>query len=841
MLIDRTHRKWFFVSAIILAVATAAYVVYANRMPNGPRGGTVVGLIFGIIGSLMMTFAGLLAGRKQFPIAELPIPFTGKRLRLGSAQFWLRGHIWLGVLSVPMIFYHSGFAWGGLVENALWITFGIVVLSGLYGLVVQQVFPRFLTSRVPVETFVQQVPYQCTRTKILSDRLVADACGRLEVPHEPLFPVFQKIADFYKSAGKDDKGQWLNVVGDEHRSLFLDLAIYAKQNRMIRMEADFAKFLAEVYVGIDADAAPAKATPAKPSPNPPASTAADTGAPADAPPAAGKKLSPLEQMRAKAAGGGGPPGAAQASAPAKAGSPLERARAQAGAASPSSGNGDTDSAPAAASSKPMSKLEQARAAAKQASTGGTKSSPLERARQQSPAGPASGKPLSKLEQARAQAAAEKAAGADSTKAPSKPGRADAPAKSAPAKSAPAAPAPAAAAGQNAPMSAEQVEQEVGKIRDVLQNQYGYDAERADFAAEQPRKFLAPGATQPEAPKPAAAQPAAPKPAASEIPRAKRAKGRHRANISINRSMTIADLVECVELACPFCEFEVQLRDRGLLGRAARCPNCREKFLLVEPEESAEAESEPVAVAADASPLERARAQGASKRAAAGDGGKLSPLDRARAQAADRRGAAAPAASAPTADQSPTGKKSPLDRAREQAGKVDKPQAKPASPLEKMRAQAAAKGKSAEKPVKQPAMPGVAQKKPPASPKPAAKKPAGSPAAAGPIPRLDDLKAFYLGEVRPFLDFHSDVDGQLATTDLAGRMFAQMRVELPTQLHPILGELEQNCEQRRQFAIQKRIHRWLHWWLAFHIPASAALFVLFVLHVVMALRVTPWAM
>ncbi|HUG92700.1 MAG TPA: hypothetical protein VML55_17800 [Planctomycetaceae bacterium] len=864
MLIDRTHRKWFFVSAIIFAVATAGYVVYASRMPNGPRGGSVVGLIFGIVGSLMMTFAGLFAGRKQFPIAEIPIPLTGIRLRLGSAQFWLRGHIWLGLLSVPMILFHSGFAWGGPVEKALWITFGVVVASGLYGLVVQQVFPRFLTSRVPMETFVQQIPYQCTRTKILSDRLVAEVCGALDVRDDPLFPVFARVSEFYNAASKDDKDKWIDVVGDENRSLFLGLATHAKQSRLIRMEADFAKFLQDVYAGLSSGGAarPAAArragTPAA-AQQPADSDTADappTPTPSPSPSPKAAKASPLEQMRARAAGG------------AKPASPLERARAQAGAETgvetidaPIPGNGDPAAEAPGRSAKPASKLEQARAAARKQADEGAKPAPHERGRPAGPATGAGGKPLSKLEQARL-AATHKAdappapdAAASSAAVKEPPAASPAAAPSARPSAAPKANNAAPARAEQQPMPAEQVDQEVGRIRDLLRNEYGYDDERANFAAEQPRQFLAPQTAKPPEP---------------EYPRAKPAKSRHRASLPGSRSMTVSDFVDCVELACPFCEFEVQLRERSFLGRPARCPNCREKFLLVEPDDEDAAAPEPAAARANASPLERARAQGAKESAPAA-GQKLSPLERARAQAAAKQGEAPappPPAASPAAPTSaaPSGKKSPLDRAREQAAAKagDKPApasadsppaaAKAASPLEKVRAQAAARGQPADaksKPAGKPPagkpMPGVAQKKPAAASKPAASKPgaskpgAKSAAPVGPIPRTDDLKAFYLNDVRPFLDVRSRIEGQLATTDMASRVFTQMRVELPTELHPILGELEQNCEQRRQFAVQKRIHRWLHCWLAFHIPASAALFVLFVIHVVTALRVTPWAM
>jgi hypothetical protein len=66
--IDDTHRKWFAGSVIGLAVATAVYVLYSVRSAQGPRGGSVLGLTFGIVGFSFMLFAGLLGLRKKFPI-----------------------------------------------------------------------------------------------------------------------------------------------------------------------------------------------------------------------------------------------------------------------------------------------------------------------------------------------------------------------------------------------------------------------------------------------------------------------------------------------------------------------------------------------------------------------------------------------------------------------------------------------------------------------------------------------------------------------------------------------------------------------------------------------------
>lgn len=52
---------------------------------------------------------------------------------------------------------------------------------------------------------------------------------------------------------------------------------------------------------------------------------------------------------------------------------------------------------------------------------------------------------------------------------------------------------------------------------------------------------------------------------------------------------------------------------------------------------------------------------------------------------------------------------------------------------------------------------------------------------------------------------------------------------------IINALEEYCDQRRQFDVQKRLHHWLHSWLPFHIGLSVAVSVLLVFHVITALR------
>jgi hypothetical protein len=162
VLIDKTHLGWGIGSAAALGVATAGYALSVAG-PGEGSGGSIAGLMFGIASLAAMTFAGLLAVRKKFP-----------GLRLGSAQFWLRGHIWLGLLSVPLAFYHSSFRFGGTLETALMIVFLAVIASGVYGLAMQQMLPRFLKVRVPLETFPQQIPHLCQKFLEEGDQLIKD-------------------------------------------------------------------------------------------------------------------------------------------------------------------------------------------------------------------------------------------------------------------------------------------------------------------------------------------------------------------------------------------------------------------------------------------------------------------------------------------------------------------------------------------------------------------------------------------------------------------------------------------------------------------------------------------
>ena len=169
MRIDRTQRPWIIATVLLAVVSTIAYVVYALEVPGGARGGTAIGLAFGIVGYGMMLYAGLLGARKKVPT-----------WRIGRAQTWMRGHLWLGLLSLLLILYHAGFAFRGPLTLVLMLLFFIVIGSGILGAVVQHYVPGLMTSEVPLETIYEEIPHVRAQLREEADQLAASICGSLD-------------------------------------------------------------------------------------------------------------------------------------------------------------------------------------------------------------------------------------------------------------------------------------------------------------------------------------------------------------------------------------------------------------------------------------------------------------------------------------------------------------------------------------------------------------------------------------------------------------------------------------------------------------------------------------
>jgi len=141
-----THRKWVLASAGGVVIAAVAYVPHAMSVRTKPFGGTAMGITYGAAGLALMIFAGLLGAREKVPA-----------WRVGRMQAWMRAHLWLGLLSFPVILFHAAFSFGHGLTWWLMVIFTVVTASGILGTLLQQYLPRMMTRQVPLETTFEQI------------------------------------------------------------------------------------------------------------------------------------------------------------------------------------------------------------------------------------------------------------------------------------------------------------------------------------------------------------------------------------------------------------------------------------------------------------------------------------------------------------------------------------------------------------------------------------------------------------------------------------------------------------------------------------------------------------
>jgi hypothetical protein len=174
LLIDSRQKSWFLATVALGLLAGLVYAWFDYSTPGGFTGGSVIGMWYGIIGSGLMVYAGLLSTLRKVPSLWW----------LGSRKVWLKGHIWLGLLSELIILFHSGFHWGGPLERVLWVVLTLTIATGILGLILQQFLPTMITRRIACEVPYEQIPHLCSLIRRKADALIDNLCGPFDVKQQ---------------------------------------------------------------------------------------------------------------------------------------------------------------------------------------------------------------------------------------------------------------------------------------------------------------------------------------------------------------------------------------------------------------------------------------------------------------------------------------------------------------------------------------------------------------------------------------------------------------------------------------------------------------------------------
>ncbi|HEX4138966.1 MAG TPA: hypothetical protein VHY09_01360 [Candidatus Methylacidiphilales bacterium] len=191
MIIDRKHVGWGIGTAIASFVVAILYLANTNPAalekhgihlalpawfgPSPPlaanEGVTPLGLIYGTAALLIFIFAALLGSRRNHP-----------GWPLGKIQSWLRAHIWLTIFTIPLVAFHCGFHGGGpMTQFLLWL-YAFVMVSGFWGLFLQNVIPKLMREQLPQEVIFEQIPFVRGQLIAQAETIRDDLARELQAP-----------------------------------------------------------------------------------------------------------------------------------------------------------------------------------------------------------------------------------------------------------------------------------------------------------------------------------------------------------------------------------------------------------------------------------------------------------------------------------------------------------------------------------------------------------------------------------------------------------------------------------------------------------------------------------
>src|SRR5205085_2069837 len=83
--------------------------------------------------------------------------------------------------------FHSGLLWGNRLTLWMMVLFVIVLVSGIVGVILQNIVPKNMLELVKMETSYEQIPYVIDKLKMEAEDIVVASCGLLpgSVPRAP--------------------------------------------------------------------------------------------------------------------------------------------------------------------------------------------------------------------------------------------------------------------------------------------------------------------------------------------------------------------------------------------------------------------------------------------------------------------------------------------------------------------------------------------------------------------------------------------------------------------------------------------------------------------------------
>lgn len=232
MPVARSGVVWRRIFIVLLAVVVAAFVWSLRR--EYPHGGSLIGLIYGTAGYLLILLLAYYGIRKR-----------SYRSTFGTMEQWLQSHIYLGLLVLVLLVLHTGGRFNDTVAVTTLILAAVVILSGIAGAIFFVTVPRLLTeveSNLTVDEISQQLN-QLGRNmaRVASNRsapfiriydgLMAEAMPGWLAGWRLLFSRMRRGS----SQGTADWSKLLSLVGKDEQEQLRQMLVFSRQRKELLM------------------------------------------------------------------------------------------------------------------------------------------------------------------------------------------------------------------------------------------------------------------------------------------------------------------------------------------------------------------------------------------------------------------------------------------------------------------------------------------------------------------------------------------------------------------------------------------------------------------------------
>ena len=206
--------------AILLVVGGAIWQAwYSNSSGRTASGSSVPGLVIGGVAAAIILFELLLWPRKKF-----------RRWKLFPTKYWMVAHIWLGLATGPLAYIHAGYRLGGTFSTTLMCLLLFVLVSGIYGWVMQMVLPKWMLGNLPYETIANQIDDVSVQAALTARRMLTVAYG-------PKPDGLQKLPNLDSQSAKMSGAVTVKNGGNEVKAIVIG-AVQRRDSNRARIEID---------------------------------------------------------------------------------------------------------------------------------------------------------------------------------------------------------------------------------------------------------------------------------------------------------------------------------------------------------------------------------------------------------------------------------------------------------------------------------------------------------------------------------------------------------------------------------------------------------------------------